>query len=81
MSAHEPLPRSHAVLRSAPHAVHHAAPHHAHHRPHAHRHPHEAPRSQSRIVRIGEGLLPWVVALLGLLGASALIMAPAAAQA
>ena len=81
MAAHEPLSRSHTVLRSAPHAVHHAAPHHAHHRAHAHHHhpPHEEPRSQSRLVRLGQDLLPWVVALLGLLGATALFMAPAAA--
>ena len=79
MAAHEPLTRSHTVLRSAPHAVHHAVPHHAHHRSHAHHHPHEERRSESRLIRLGQNLLPWVVALLGLLGATALFMAPAAA--
>ena len=83
-----PAPR--AAVALAPHAGHRASPRahaghaqhqHLSHYPHHPHHPHEAPPSSSRLVRIGQNLLPWVVALLGLIGAAALIAAPAAAQA
>jgi len=78
---HEPLPRSRTVSRSPSHAVHHAhAVNHAHGGPARHSHyPHEAPPSQSRLVRIGQNLLPLAVALLGLGGVGAMLAALSAA--
>lgn len=78
------------MSRSPTHALHlsprHVQAGHAHHAHHAHHphyphYPHEAPPSGSRLVRFGQNLLPWVVAALGLVGAVALLAAPAAAQA